>query len=210
MALKPLHDHGRIKRVLVSTYQAVSGAGASGVRELDDQNRAIAYGQPIPAPSTFTTQIAANVIPHIGGFDGLGYTSEEMKLVHETRKILGDSSILITPMMTARVPVAIGHSEAVYVETERPISPDTARALWAEFPGVEVIDDIQSKDAASAYPTPLASAKSDSTYIGRIRQDIGNPHGLVFWVVADNLRKGAASNAVQIAEKLIELGLLGK
>jgi aspartate-semialdehyde dehydrogenase len=210
MALKPLHDYGRLTRVLVSTYQAVSGAGAGGVKELDAQNRALASGQPISPPSTFAVQIAANVIPQIGGFDSFGYTSEEMKLVNETHKILGDSSIKNTPMMTARVPVVIGHSEAVYVETERPISPETARRLWADFPGVEVVDDIHAKDSALAYPTPLASARSDSTYIGRIRQDVTSPNGLVFWVVSDNLRKGAASNAVQIAEKLIELGLLSK
>jgi len=209
MALKPLHDFGRITRVLVSTYQAVSGAGAGGVKELEEQNRAIATGQAIPAPTTFAAQIASNVIPQIGGFDDLGYTSEEMKLVYETHKILGDPSIKITPMMAARVPVAMGHSEAVYVETERPIDPETARRLWDAFPGVEVIDDTHTKDVSRAFPTPLAATKSDTTFVGRVRQDVTNPNGLVFWVVADNLRKGAASNAVQIAEKMIELGLLG-
>jgi aspartate-semialdehyde dehydrogenase len=179
MALKPLHDFGKLTRVIVSTYQAVSGAGSAGVKDL-------------------------------GGFDDLGYTSEEMKLVHETHKILGDDTIAVTPVVTARVPVAFGHSEAVYVETERPISPEQARDLWEAFPGVEVVDDIRGSDPSKAYPTPLACAKSDITYIGRIRKDICNPNALCFWVVSDNLRKGAASNAVQIAEKLIELGLIAK
>jgi aspartate-semialdehyde dehydrogenase len=208
MALKPLHDFGKITRLIVSTYQAVSGAGAGGVKDLEIQTKAIAGGEPVPASKSFSTQIAHNVIPQIGGFDEFGYTSEEMKLVHETHKILGDSSIKITPVVTARVPVVFGHSEAVYVETEKPITPDQARELWARFPGVEVLDDIRGNDVAKAYPTPLACAKSDLTYIGRIRQDVTNKNGLVFWVVSDNLRKGAASNAVQIAEKLIELGLL--
>jgi len=210
MALKPLHDFGKLTRVLVSTYQAVSGAGSGGVAELAAQTKAIAVGEPIAAPSTFSTQIVANVIPQIGGFDDLGYTSEEMKLVHETHKILGDSTIEVTPMITARVPVVLGHSEAVYVETERPISPEQARELWADFPGVAVVDDIRGGDVGKAYPTPLMSAGSDLTFIGRIRKDVSRPNGLVFWVVSDNLRKGAASNAVQIAEKLIELGLLAR
>ncbi|MDR3707228.1 MAG: aspartate-semialdehyde dehydrogenase [Capsulimonadaceae bacterium] len=208
MALKPLHDFGKLTRVLVSTYQAVSGAGSGGVAELKAQTKALAAGEPIAPPSTFSTQIAANVIPQIGGFDDLGYTSEEMKLVHETHKILGDSTIQITPMITARVPVVLGHSEAVYVETERPISTYEARRLWGDFPGVVVLDEIHGKNVAQAYPTPLQAAGSDMTFIGRIRQDVSRPNGLVFWVVSDNLRKGAASNAVQIAEKLVELDLL--
>jgi aspartate-semialdehyde dehydrogenase len=210
MALKPLHDFGKLTRVIVSTYQAVSGAGSAGVKDLDDQTKAIAAGKPVPASTAFSVQIAQNVIPQIGGFDDLGYTSEEMKLVHETHKILGDDTIAVTPVVTARVPVAFGHSEAVYVETERPISPEQARDLWEAFPGVEVVDDIRGSDPSKAYPTPLACAKSDITYIGRIRKDICNPNALCFWVVSDNLRKGAASNAVQIAEKLIELGLIAK
>lgn len=210
MALKPLHDYGKLTRVLISTYQAVSGAGGSGPVELASQTKAIASGQPIPPASTFATQIVQNVIPQIGGFDDRGYTSEEMKLVNETRKILGDSSIAITPMITARVPVVLGHSEAVYVETEKPISPDKARELWASFPGIKVVDDIHSGDPAAAWPTPLMAAGNDLTYIGRVRADISRPGGLVFWVVSDNLRKGAASNAVQIAEKMVELDLLRK
>ena len=153
-------------------------------------------------------QIAANVIPQIGGFDDAGYTSEEMKLVHETRKIMGEPSLAVTPMVTARVPVFTGHSEAVYVETESPLTPSDARALWHDFPGIAVLDDRQAADAYHAYPTPLFATGKDTTFVGRIRQDLDNPHGLNFWVVSDNLRKGAATNAVQIAESLIEKGWL--
>lgn len=208
VALKPLHDAARLTRVLVSTYQSVSGAGGGGIKDLDAEYQAIAAGEELPAPSTFQAQIAGNVIPHIGGFDPQGYTSEEMKLVRETHKIMGDSSIRVTPMMTARVPVAIGHSEAVYVETEKPLTPDDARALWRDFPGVVLLDDVKAGDPWKAYPMPLASAGRDETFIGRVRQDVDNPNGLVFWVVADNLRKGAATNAVQIAEALVKMNLV--
>jgi aspartate-semialdehyde dehydrogenase len=211
LALKPLHDAARITRVLVATYQAVSGAGGSAVEELKDQNIALAEGRAITQPGpSFPVQIAANVIPQIGGFDDAGYTSEEMKLVHETHKILGDSSILVTPMITARVPVFVGHSEAVYIETEKHLSPDDARALWKDFPGIAVLDDRNPADAYHAYPTPLFAAGKDTTYVGRIRQDVCIPNGLNFWVVSDNLRKGAATNAVQIAETLIARGWLKK
>ena len=149
-------------------------------------------------------QIAANVIPQIGGFDSEGYTSEEMKLVHETHKILGDDSIAITPMMTARVPVFVGHSEAVYIETERVLSVNEARTLLNNFPGVVVLDEVGGSDPYRAYPTPLFAASKDTTFVGRIRKDVARANGLNFWVVSDNLRKGAATNAVQIAETLIE------
>ena len=209
MALKPLNDAARIRRVLISTYQAVSGAGSDAVRELKAQTMALAEGRAITAPGpVFSTQIAGNVIPQIGGFDDAGYTSEEMKLVHETRKILGIPSLAVTPMITARVPVVTGHSEAVYVETEMPLTPADARALWHDFPGIAVLDDLQAKDAYRMYPTALFASGKDTTYVGRIRQDLDNPHGLNFWVVSDNLRKGAATNAVQIAETLIEMGWL--
>jgi aspartate-semialdehyde dehydrogenase len=209
LALKPIHDEAKIRRVLISTYQAVSGAGSGGVDELKAQTQALGEGRAITSPGpTFSAQIAANVIPQIGGFDDLGYTSEEMKLVHETRKILGDPSIAVTPMVTARVPVAVGHSEAVYVETEKPITPERARELWGAFPGLSVVDDLKNADASRAYPMPLTAAGKDTTYIGRIRQDLGNDRGLTFWVVSDNLRKGAATNAVQIAEALIARGWL--
>ena len=209
LTLKPLHDAFGLKRVMISTYQAVSGAGSAGVDELVSQNAQLAAGKKIDKTGpTFSAQIAANVIPQIGGFDDLGYTSEEMKMVHETRKILGDQSIRVTPMVTARVPVAVGHSEAVLVETEKPVTPEAARALWREFPGLAVVDDLKADDVSKRYPMPLDCAGSDTTYVGRVRQDLDNPHGLAFWVVSDNLRKGAASNAVQIAEELIKRGLI--
>jgi aspartate-semialdehyde dehydrogenase len=211
MALKPLHDAARVTRVIVATYQAVSGAGGGAIDELTAQNTALAERRAITSPGpAFPVQVAANVIPQIGGFDDLGYTSEEMKLVHETRKILGDDTISITPMVTARVPVFIGHSEAVYIETERPITPDEARKLWSEFPGVEVIDDLKASNPSEIYPTPLHCAGKDTTYVGRIRKDLSSPNGLNFWVVSDNLRKGAATNAVQIAEALVARGLVGR
>jgi aspartate-semialdehyde dehydrogenase len=211
LALKPLHDAARVTRVLLATYQAVSGAGAAAAEELQDQNQALAERRAITQPGpAFPVQIAANVIPQIGGFDDAGYTTEEMKLVRETRKIMGDDTIRVTPMAAARVPVFVGHSEAVYVETERPVTPAQARALWAEAPGLAVLDERDGADPYRVYPMPLFAAGKDTTYVGRIRQDLDNPRGLNFWVVSDNLRKGAATNAVQIAESLIEQDLLGR
>ena len=211
LALKPLHDAARVTRVFVATYQAVSGAGGAAVEELQDQNVGLAAGRAIAATGpVFPVQIAANVIPQIGGFDEAGYTSEEMKLVHETHKIMGDDTLRITPLIAARVPVFVGHSEAVYVETERPLTPAEARALWQSAPGVAVLDETGGDDPYRAYPTPLFVAGKDTTFIGRIRQDLDNPNGLNFWVVSDNLRKGAATNAVQIAESLVEQDLLRK
>ena len=209
LALKPLHDFAKITRVWVATYQAVSGAGGAAADELAAQNKALAAGRAVTQLGpAFPVQVAANVIPQIGGFDALGYTSEEMKLVQETRKIMGDDSIRITPIVAARVPVMVGHSEAVSVETERPVTPAEARALWADAPGLAVLDESGGVDPYRAYPTPLFAAGKDTTFIGRIRQDLDNPHGLNFWVVSDNLRKGAATNAVQIAESLVAQGLL--
>ena len=211
LALKPLHDLAKITRVWIATYQAVSGAGAAAADELTAQNAALAAGRAITAAGpAFPVQIAANVIPHIGGFDEWGYTSEEMKLVYETRKIMGEENLRVTPIVAARVPVLVGHSEAVSVETERPVTPTEARALWADAPGVAVLDGVHGADPYQAYPMPLGAAGKDTTFIGRIRQDLDNPHGLNFWVVSDNLRKGAATNAVQIAESLVQQGLLGR
>ena len=210
LALKPLHDAVRVTRVLVATYQAVSGAGGKAVEELKAQNCALAESRAVTMPGpAFPVQIAANVIPQIGGFDTDGYTSEEMKLVHETHKIMGDSSIRVTPIVAARVPVFVGHSEAVYIETEQPLTPAEARRLWADASGIAVLDETGGEDPYRAYPTALFAAGKDTTYVGRIRQDLKNPHGLNFWVVSDNLRKGAATNAVQIAESLITQNLLG-
>lgn len=209
LVLKPLHDLAKITRVWIATYQAVSGAGAAATDELNAQNAALAAGRAITAAGpVFSVQVAANVIPQIGGFDDLGYTSEEMKLVHETRKIMGEDNLRVTPIVAARVPVVVGHSEAVSVETERPVTPAEARVLWADAPGLAVLDEQAGNDPYRAYPTPLFAAGKDTTFIGRIRQDLDNPHGLNFWIVSDNLRKGAATNAVQIAESLVTQGLL--
>ncbi len=210
LALKPLHDAAGVTRVLISTYQAVSGAGGVAATELMAQTKSVAEGGPAQPVKQFAAPIYGNVIPQIGGFDENFYTTEEMKLVRETQKILSAPEIKITPMMCARVPVFIGHSEAVYVETERPITPAEARDLWSAFPNLVVIDEPGADDPVRAWPTPLLAAGSDKTYIGRIRQDIDNPNALLFWIVSDNLRKGAATNAVQIAEALVERGLVGR
>lgn len=209
LALKPLHDAFKITRVWIATYQAVSGAGGAALEELEAQNEALGARRAISqAGPAFPVQIAANVIPQIGGFDSAGYTSEEMKLVYETRKIMGEPALRVTPIVAARVPVLVGHSEAVCVETERPVTPAEARTLWENAPGVSVLDDASGADPYRAYPMPLFAAGKDTTFIGRIRQDLDNPQGLNFWIVSDNLRKGAATNAVQIAESLVAQGLL--
>jgi len=198
VALKPLHDAAKVKRVIVSTYQAVSGIGLSGTKELEEGTHMHLHGQPYNY-TAFKHPIAFNCIPQIGGEKEAGYTSEEMKMVYETRKILGDESILVCPTCV-RIPVANCHSETIAVETERPISPEEARGLFESFPGIKVVDDIGS----SMYPMPLNSTGSDLVYVGRIRKDLSHPNGLSFWCVSDNLRKGAATNAIQIAELLAQ------
>ncbi|MBN1823162.1 MAG: aspartate-semialdehyde dehydrogenase [Endomicrobiales bacterium] len=199
VALKPIHDSARIKRVIVATYQSVSGAGQKGIEELKNQVVAWAKGEAVPAPSKFTHQIAFNLIPHIDIFTENSYTKEEMKMVNETRKIMGDPSIMLSATCV-RVPVFRSHSEAVWIETERKISPEEAKMLLSKAPGVEVVDDV----ANNKYPTPLDGENRQKTYVGRIRDDISAKNGLTFWVVSDNLLKGAALNAVEIAEKLVE------
>jgi aspartate-semialdehyde dehydrogenase len=196
LALKPLHDASKIKRVTVATYQATSGAGLQGNRDLEAGTRAHLAGEDYEYQA-FSHPIAFNAIPQIGSHKEAGYTSEEMKMVYETRKILGDDSIQISPTCV-RIPVANCHSEVITVETERPISPEEARDLFSAFPGLTVVDDLD----AGVYPMPNNSDGSDETFIGRIRKDISHPNGLTFWCVSDNLRKGAATNAVQIAELL--------
>ena len=196
VALKPLHDAARVKRVIVSTYQATSGAGLQGNRDLDAGSRAYLAGDNYEYKA-FAYPIAFNAIPQIGGHKADGYTSEELKMVYETRKILGDESILISPTCV-RIPVANCHSEVINVETERPVSPEEARELFSDFPGITVVDNLDEKQ----YPMPSTCDGSDEVFIGRIRKDISNPNGLNFWCVSDNLRKGAATNAVQIAELL--------
>jgi aspartate-semialdehyde dehydrogenase len=203
VALKPLHDAVRIRRVVVSTYQSVSGAGMKGMHELESQTEAHVQKSPIPAPSKFAHPIVGNCLPQIDDFLPSGYTKEEMKMVNETRKIMGDDTINVSPTCV-RVPVPYSHSESILVETERPISPELAREIWADAPGVTVVDDPFSK----AYPLAALAAGKDDVFIGRIRADLSQPNCLLFWCVSDNLRKGAATNAVQIAEKLLELAPL--
>ncbi|MEZ6092342.1 MAG: aspartate-semialdehyde dehydrogenase, partial [Pirellulaceae bacterium] len=196
VALAPLHRVARVKRVVVSTYQATSGAGLAGEEELQSSTRGALTGNTPPA-QTFQYPIAFNLIPQIGSEKHEGYTSEEMKMVYETRKIMGDESIVVCPTCV-RVPVAIGHSESILVETEKPLSVDEARELFAAAEGVTLVDDLKGKK----YPMPVDSAGKDDVFVGRVRKDISSPNGLAFWCVSDNLRKGAATNAVQIAEVL--------
>jgi aspartate-semialdehyde dehydrogenase len=201
VALKPLHDKARIKRVVVSTYQSVSGAGKEGMDELFTQTRAVFVADPVEAKK-FTKRIAFNVIPHIDVFMEDGYTKEEWKMVAETKKML-DPKIKLTAT-AVRVPVFIGHSEAVNIEFENPITPDEARDILREAPGCLVIDSAED----GGYVTPIDAAGEDATYISRIREDATVENGLAMWVVSDNLRKGAALNTVQIAELLIARGLI--
>ncbi|NWH08455.1 MAG: aspartate-semialdehyde dehydrogenase [Alphaproteobacteria bacterium] len=201
VALKPLHDAARIKRVTISTYQSVSGAGKEGMDELFAQTRAIMVSDPVERHK-FTKQIAFNVIPHIDTFLDSGYTKEEWKMMVETQKIL-DPDIQVTATCV-RVPVFIGHSEAVNLEFEQPITAERARNILREAPGVLVID----KREDGGYATPLECAGEDATFVSRIRKDPTVEHGLSLWIVSDNLRKGAATNAVQIAEALIAEKLL--
>jgi aspartate-semialdehyde dehydrogenase len=203
VALKPLHDEAQIKRVVVSTYQSVSGAGKDAMDELFRQTRSVFVADPIEVEN-FTKQIAYNVIPHIDDFLDSGLTKEEWKMMVETQKIL-DPDIQLTATCV-RVPVFIGHSEAVTIEFERPITAERARSLLRAAPGVLVID----KREDGGYATPVECAGEDATFVSRIRKDPTVEHGLSLWIVADNLRKGAALNAVQIAECLVNRKLLRK
>jgi aspartate-semialdehyde dehydrogenase len=205
VALKPLHDLAKIKRVVVSTYQASSGKGAKGLYELESQVAAIGRGEPVPAPQHHAAQLAGNVLPHDWKAGEEGYSEEEWKMVRETKKIMGDDSIEISPT-TARVPVRIGHSEAINLEFERPITVEQAREALRKAPGIILVDD----PARGLAPLALDAAGRDEVFVGRIRRDPTVKNGLNLWVVADNLRKGAATNAVQIAEVLIERGWLPK
>ncbi len=193
--LAPIHREAGIERINIATYQSVSGAGQTGMEELGRQTAQLLGFQPAEAKK-FPVQIAFNLIPHIDEFQDNGYTKEEMKLVWETRKILGDDSILVNPT-AVRVPVFYGHSEAVHIETREKISLERVRELLAAAPGVEVVDERK----AGGYPTPVTHASgNDPVYVGRLREDISHPRGIDMWVVADNIRKGAALNAVQLAE----------
>lgn len=200
VALKPIHDVARIRRVVVSTYQSVSGAGMKGIHELESQSQAAATKGAVPAPAKFAHPIIGNCIPHIDDFLPGGYTKEEIKMVNETRKIMGDPTIEVSPTCV-RVPVPFSHSESIQIETEFPISVDEARSIWAKAPGLTVLDD----PSRNLYPLAAEANGRDDVFIGRIRQDLNRPNVLLFWCVSDNLRKGAATNAVQIAEELVRL-----
>jgi aspartate-semialdehyde dehydrogenase len=200
MVMKPLHDAARVKRVIVSTYQAVSGAGLAATDELKQASQGWLAGTAEPR-QVFPHPIAANLIPQIGSPKPNAFTSEEMKMVLETRKILGDESIQVSPTCV-RVPVANGHSESILIETEKKLTADAARRLLASFPGIVVVDDLGAKQ----YPMPRACSGRDEVFVGRIREDISCPTGIALWCVSDNLRKGAATNAVQIAELLATRG----
>jgi aspartate-semialdehyde dehydrogenase len=203
VALKPLFDEAGIERLVISTYQAVSGTGKAAIDELREQARAVLAGEQAVA-SIYPHPIAFNVLAQAGSFpDGDDHTDEERKLINETRKILGDHEIKVSATCV-RVPVVTGHSEAVNVETREALSPERARELLAAAPGVTVVDD----PAAGLYPMAIDAAGKDDVFVGRIRRDPGNERALDLWVVSDNLRKGAATNTVQLAEALVERGLL--
>jgi aspartate-semialdehyde dehydrogenase len=200
VAIKPLHDKYKIKRIVVSTYQSVTGTGVKAVDQLFNERKGVTDG-----PRAYTYPIDLNVIPHIDVFTENGYTKEEMKMIKETRKIMGDDSIRVTAT-TVRIPVIGGHSESVNIEFENDFDLDEVRDLLSKAPGVVVVDDV----ANLKYPMPLDAHEKDEVFVGRIRRDESNPNTLNCWIVSDNLRKGAATNAVQIAEYLVANHLIGQ
>jgi aspartate-semialdehyde dehydrogenase len=205
VALKPLYDEAGIERLVISTYQAVSGTGKRAVDELLDQSHALLHEREIESPDAYAHQIAFNALPHAGTFaEGDDHTDEERKLINETRKVLDDPTIAISATCV-RVPVVNGHSEAVNVQTREELSPERARELLEAAPGVSVLDD----PGAALYPLAIAATGSDEVFVGRIRRDPGHARALDLWIVSDNLRKGAATNAIQLAELLYERGLVG-
>lgn len=199
VALKPLHNMARIRRIVVSTYQSVSGAGQKAIEELMNQTKAWCSGEVMPPPKNLPQTIAFNCIPHIDIFLPNRYTKEEMKMIEETKKIMEEPNLKITAT-TVRVPVFYGHAEAVNIETEKKLTVEEALEILNKAPGVIVLDDPENK----VYPLQIQVAGRDEVFVGRIREDISSENGLNMWIVADNLRKGAATNAVQIAEILIE------
>jgi aspartate-semialdehyde dehydrogenase len=196
VALKPLHDEAVLSRVVVATYQSVSGMGSEALDELFSQTVAVINMKPMDH-KVFRKQMAFNLLPHCGSVQEEGWTTEELKIVNETRKILGEPDLRVTAT-AVRVPVFISHGEAVFAELESELTPERARELWRQAPGLELIDDLEQGE----YPQPVDTAGQDAVFVGRLRKDPSVPNGLCFWVVADNLRKGAATNAVQIAEEL--------
>jgi aspartate-semialdehyde dehydrogenase len=201
-ALWPLHTVNPVKRVIVDTYQSVSGAGAQALQELTDQTRAVLDGNSTSA-HVFPHQIAFNLLPHVDVFLGSGYTKEEWKIINETKKIMHEPDLAVSAT-AVRVAVYVGHSEAVHVEFARPITPEEVQTILRDAPGVTV----QDEPSVNLYPTPCAVAGKDDTFVGRIRQDASHPLGIAFWLVSDNLRKGAALNAIQIAEELVARNLV--
>ncbi len=202
MCLWPLHKQNRVTRVIADTYQSVSGTGTAAVGELETQSRAWAAGGE-STPSVYPQPIAFNLLPQIGSWKDSGYSSEEWKMTAEARKIMHEPSLPLSATCV-RVPVFIGHSLAVHAEFERPIAPDDVRAILRDAPGVVVQDDL----AANVYPTPLAAAGEDPVYVGRIRKDVSSENGIAMWISSDNIRKGAALDAIQIAEEMIARGLV--
>ncbi len=202
MCLWPVHRVNPIKRIIVDTYQSVSGTGKAAVDELNTQTEQILAGKSV-VPHVYPHQIAFNVLPHIDVFLDNGYTKEEWKMVNETRKIMHDESLAISATCV-RVPVPISHSAAVHIELTRPMSPDEVRDILAEAPGVTV----QDEPSVNLYPQPWAAAGQDDVFVGRIRKDSSHPNGIAMWIVSDNLRKGAALNAIQIAEELVNRNLV--
>ena len=202
VAVKPLHDLARIKRIVVSTYQSSSGKGAKALADFEAQVKAWVAGGPVPAPTAHRAQLAGNVVTLDWVLDANGYTEEENKVINETKKILGDAAIGVCPTCV-RVPVRVSHSEAVNVEFHRPVSVAEAKAALASAPGVVLMDETKGE-----FPQPIHAEGTDHTFVGRVRQDPSNPNALCLWVVADNLRKGAASNAVQCAEEQVRRGIV--
>lgn len=200
--LKPLHDYAGLKRITAATYQAVSGAGILGLSELSNQTRDVLDGKPAQ-PKVFQHQIAFNLIPHIDYFEDNGYTHEEMKMFREGRKILGLPNLMVN-CTCVRVPVFRSHSEAITIETERELTPEKARELLANAPGVKLFDDPSKNE----YPMPIDTSNGDLVWVGRIRTDISAPNSLTFWCAGDQIRKGAALNAVQIAETMAKMDIL--
>lgn len=202
-ALEPIHRISPLQRIVVSTYQSTSGKGARAMEELELQTKAWANGEPMPEPKEFPHPIAFNCLPHIDKFQDDGFTFEEVKMMNETRKIMEDDSIKVNAT-TVRVPVMRGHAESIYIETEKPIPPGEVRMAWAAFPNLVVEDDPQN----NKYPLQTECKDREETFVGRLRVDRDYPNGLVFWCVSDNLWKGAALNAIQIAECLVKEGLV--
>ncbi|QWT17834.1 aspartate-semialdehyde dehydrogenase [Collinsella sp. zg1085] len=206
----PLHQLGRVTRMVVSTYQAASGAGVAGMKALEAELAALGTGTELPRPHAFVAQLANNLIPQIGGESEAGYTSEELKLLYEGRKIMHEPDLRVS-CTCVRVPVLRSHCESITLEFERPVSLEDARAALAAAPGVKLVDDLDAADAHNRFPMPLDTSNQDLIWVGRLRRDLSNPdleRGLSFWCAGDQIRKGAATNAVQIVKLLCEQGLV--